>query len=635
MENWKTYLGFFQSGAVGDTVFDNFYPVMEKVDGQFRRNFPHSDFNFGKLQIKRTHPIYDTQENIFVEEISDSIIHNVLTVVQINEEKLVKGPDDRYAAILLESGDDVRVGIRVANCNYQEVFGEAYKVLISVDELVLASNFGRFKKSACALPMNHLSFSNIPCILQDGDILSCEVPARISSGVHPTIPWIDSENIQCLMDSAKGIIGGMSLPYSVDDETWTINEYDTFDELELVEIHPDAKPFSGKLEYHTKDKKYSLVPADGIDVMPAPPVPPATDFVEQTWQFLRDSGRDVSKADVINYCICVTQGFITTFAGAPGTGKTTLCRLLAKAMGLTEEDGQYESDARYAEISVERGWSSIKDFIGYPNPFPTGDANRADIIASNVDACNAFRRMNESWEKETGERPPYLMLLDEANLSPIEYYWSQFLKNCQLDDPDELSKRKINVSQTEAWKISPNLRFLATVNFDHTTEELSPRFLDRSWVITLKSPETMLTRTKPTPPQPVPMERLQELFGYPREGESFPEALAETWNKIQEAFKDKDVNMPLSPRNILAVENYCIAASRFEGDQMSLERALDFAVLQKVLPTISGYGIRCEKLVNSLIDLANEYQLSETLEKLEDMRNAAAVNSLFYQFFVR
>ena len=36
------------------------------------------------------------------------------------------------------------------------------------------------------------------------------------------------------------------------------------------------------------------------------------------------------------------------------------------------------------------------------------------------------------------------MLLDEANLSPIEYYWSQFLKNCQLDDVDELSKRKIN-----------------------------------------------------------------------------------------------------------------------------------------------------------------------------------------------
>lgn len=630
MENWKTYLGFFQSGLVGGTDFDNFYPVMEKVDGVFRKNFPHPDFNYGKLQLKRKHAVYDTQENIFMEDICDSTGHNVLTVVQLNEDRLVKSPEGRYVAILLESNEEVEAGIREESCSYREVFGDAYKFLTPVDGL----RYGRFiKKNICALPGNHLGFSNVPCVLQDGDLLSCEVPAKISSGVDAALPWIDSENVNALMNAEEGILNWVSLPYGVDDDSWVNNQYQQCDELVLVEIHPEIRQFKGKLEY--KDKKYHLVPVKGAGITDVPSAPSAIDFVAQTWQFLRDSGRDVSRADVINYCICVTQGFITTFAGAPGTGKTTLCRLLAKAMGLAEEDGQYESDARYAEISVERGWTSIKDFIGYPNPFPTGVANGSDIIASNVDACNAFRRMNESWAHENGERPPYLMLLDEANLSPIEYYWSQFLKNCHLDDPDELPKRKINVSQTEAWKISPNLRFLATVNFDHTTEELSPRFLDRSWVISLKAPETILPKIKPALPQPVPMKMLQELFGYPRDGEVFPAALSEIWQKIQDAFKDNDVNMPLSPRNILAVENYCIAAARFEGEQLTLERALDFAVLQKILPTISGYGIRCEKLVNSLIDLADEYQMHETLEKLKDMRSAAEVNSQFYQFFVR
>lgn len=283
---------------------------------------------------------------------------------------------------------------------------------------------------------------------------------------------------------------------------------------------------------------------------------------------------------------------------------------------------------------MERGWTSIKDFIGYPNPFPTSGSGAHDIIASNVDACNAFRRMNDQRQKENGARPPYLMLLDEANLSPIEYYWSQFLKNCQLDNEDELTKRKINVAQTESWKSSPNLRFLATVNFDHTTEELSPRFLDRSWVITLKAPEKMLPKRKPVQPQPVSMETLERLFGYPREGERFPGDIADIWDQIQLAFKDADVKMPLSPRNLLAAENYCIAAARFDAEDITLEKTLDFAVLQKILPTISGYGARCERLVSSLLEITRD-RLPDTYQKLEEMRDAAEANSQFYQFFVR
>lgn len=80
-----------------------------------------------------------------------------------------------------------------------------------------------------------------------------------------------------------------------------------------------------------------------------------TDFIHEK------AHRDVTSNDVANYLICITQGFITTFAGEPGTGKTSLCNILAKALGLVTDIPQ----RRYVDISVERGWSSHKDFIGY------------------------------------------------------------------------------------------------------------------------------------------------------------------------------------------------------------------------------------------------------------------------------
>ena len=59
------------------------------------------------------------------------------------------------------------------------------------------------------------------------------------------------------------------------------------------------------------------------------------DIIERVLGFVRDKDhRDVSSNDIANYLICITQGFITTFAGEPGTGKTSLCNILAKALGL-------------------------------------------------------------------------------------------------------------------------------------------------------------------------------------------------------------------------------------------------------------------------------------------------------------
>ena len=76
------------------------------------------------------------------------------------------------------------------------------------------------------------------------------------------------------------------------------------------------------------------------------------EIVNRVTDYLRNSaGRRVSYNDVINYLLCLSQGFITIVAGVPGSGKTTLCALLAKSLGLFTGDAQN----RYVEIPVERG----------------------------------------------------------------------------------------------------------------------------------------------------------------------------------------------------------------------------------------------------------------------------------------
>ena len=45
------------------------------------------------------------------------------------------------------------------------------------------------------------------------------------------------------------------------------------------------------------------------------------DIINRVVAFISDKAhRDVTSNDVANYLICITQGFITTFAGEPGTG---------------------------------------------------------------------------------------------------------------------------------------------------------------------------------------------------------------------------------------------------------------------------------------------------------------------------
>ena len=346
-------------------------------------------------------------------------------------------------------------------------------------------------------------------------------------------------------------------------------------------------------------------------------------IIERIHDYIKSANREISYNDVANYLTCIMQGFITTFAGEPGTGKTSLCTMLAKSLGLARTD----ASSRFIDISVERGWTSHKDFIGYYNPLTK------QIEKSNNEVYDAFSRLDKECSNPVDA--PFLILLDEANLSPIEHYWATFLKLC---DPDSPHSRSLVLGGNHFLKIPDHLRFLATVNFDHTTEELSPRFLDRSWIVTLNPPDinsvALIDYEIDNLESIVPFSSLSSAFLSRNDGmqnDSFLHRCHEKWIVIQQVFKKN--NLSIMPRNQKMVLSYYTTACRYMESGESGLTPLDYAVSQKILPTVNGTGKHYHVLLTELREVCKtmplcDYHIGRILKTADE-------NMGFYQFFVK
>ena len=337
------------------------------------------------------------------------------------------------------------------------------------------------------------------------------------------------------------------------------------------------------------------------------------EIIERVLDFIEnEANRVLTREDVVNLLVCVSNGFLTTFAGQPGTGKTSICTLLAKALGLAGKENN-----RFVPVAVERGWTSNKDYIGYYNPL----TNKYE--KSNIEMFNAVSRLDCEAKGDKFDAP-YLVLLDEANLSPIEHYWSCFNRICDLD----ADNRHISLGGDYLWEVSNNLRFLATINFDHTTEELSPRFLDRTWLIMLKPTNIDFQYMDKKVENLNTIVSMNDLMKYftPQENDNVDEIIKAKWTRIQEIFNS--VKVLISPRNIKMIRNYCIAASKY----MNPLTALDYAVSQKLLPIINGSGKQYDELITSL-EREFEDSMPRCYEMIKKIKVNAEENFGSYQLF--
>lgn len=339
--------------------------------------------------------------------------------------------------------------------------------------------------------------------------------------------------------------------------------------------------------------------------------------------------KDYSRNDILNIFICLSQNFLTVFSGEPGTGKTSICNIIAHILGTGKISKTISNDyninvSRYIPISVERGWTSKRDFIGYYNPLSQTFEKANKHLYDGLRLLDAESKQSQY---------PLIILLDEANLSPMEYYWADFMNICDSDSP----LNKITLGDEMQLQIPITLRFTATINNDDTTERFSPRLLDRASLIRLPDVEYALVEDENLKDESfvkiISWAALQETFCNAAD-EEFDSTSSEIYKEIFNQFKKMRIS--ISHRVYKAIKNYWLTAKdlfeNVEGSDPTII-ALDYAVAQRLLPKVNGGGDSYRDSLNRLREICEKRNLTKCKRILQDIIERGESSMNYYQYF--
>ncbi len=124
-----------------------------------------------------------------------------------------------------------------------------------------------------------------------------------------------------------------------------------------------------------------------------------------------------SNEDIINYYLSLKTKPFVILMGLSGSGKTKLALRFAEAMTNKKND-------HYVLVPVEAGWIDNKSLLGYYNPI-TKTYSPTPFLEVLLRAHRNY--INSMIQKKPEKIQPFFIILDEMNLSKVEYYFSKFL----------------------------------------------------------------------------------------------------------------------------------------------------------------------------------------------------------------
>ncbi|MNZ19306.1 hypothetical protein D3C78_363310 [compost metagenome] len=337
-------------------------------------------------------------------------------------------------------------------------------------------------------------------------------------------------------------------------------------------------------------------------------------------KFNNDNGKFFSYDEMSNIIISISQSFMTVLAGPPGTGKTSTALRIAKHMGLSDPNSLAVSN--FHNISVGRAWVSGRDILGFYNSLK-------DVYQTSRTGLYDFLK------NEHNNEYLKLILLDEANLSSVEHYWSDFLGMCDPDSMKKVIDLGIPTLENRMLEIGDNTRFIATINNDATTEKLSPRLIDRVPIITLdhKSKYNTAIDNVVNFNGAVAFNDLNDCFNVSNVEASLTHDEDYAINQIIDILStpiNRTSAVRVSKRKVNAIKRYCHIANEIE---MMRTQPLDFAICQHILPLIEGHGSAFKERLLTLEQKLTELDLSKSKVALKSIIDNGDIYGDSYSFF--
>ncbi len=280
---------------------------------------------------------------------------------------------------------------------------------------------------------------------------------------------------------------------------------------------------------------------------------------------LGEAGLALSNDDAVNLLACLYLGRVVALSGPTGSGKSTLVRALADALGLRDE-----RLGRYCEMTPEENWPPLGDMID--DTLPTGVTVVRRPLLKNVierDDDQAFS----------------VLMLDDANRTNVSKWLGAMLSQLDNGAAGRLPTRGGEVCLGGA------LRVVLTLSDAGLGEAVDSRLLDRTWLIRLQAEPagTPWAGTKTAmikPDKAIALASFRAAFDTGRE---LPAELSERMGLLRRRLGE--VGVCLSRRTLNDIHDYCAAVT----GMMTCEpiEVLDRAFAQRAMPNIlAGAGLQ-------------------------------------------